>query len=72
MLDTTAAYRPDPPRNPGDLPSVIVALDDDIEEMFVFGSWLEGKRTRFNLVQFKHGTISRVLRGWSGDLVMQG
>ena len=74
MLDVNSAYEPVTPQGPGACQGLaLVQVDDDLVEMHVFGSWIEGKRTRFNLASFHNGTISRVLRGWSGDLVaLQG
>ena len=70
MLDTKAAYGTETPRSHGNLRSVVVAFGEDLQEMFVFGEWWEGKRRRYNLVCFTHGTVQRVLRGYPDHLVL--
>jgi hypothetical protein len=70
MIDVRAAYRPKSPTSPTGLVEALVQVGEDLFEMHVFGSWLEGKRIRYNLVQFGPGnSVVRDLRGWNGDLV---
>ena len=80
MLDTKTAYGTPTPRSPGScrgsaLVQLVRKVDGktvygDLVEMHIYAKWYEGKRARYNLVQFgPGGALVRSLAGWNGDLV---
>jgi hypothetical protein len=72
MLDTKTAYGTETPKSPGACQgSALVHLTNgEVVEMHIYAKWYEGKRTRYNLVQFgPNNMLKHVLLGWNGDLV---
>jgi len=72
MLDTKTAYGTPTPKSPGDCrgSAFVRLINDEVVEMHIYAKWYEGKRTRYNLVQFgPGGVLVRSLAGWNGDLV---
>ena len=71
MIDTKTAYGTSVPKGPGKCQGLaLVQVDDVLIEMHIYAKWYEGKRTRYNLVQFgPNNTLLRVLCGWNGDPV---
>ena len=71
MLDVKAAYRPKTPSSPEGLDEALVQVGGEVIPMYIYTRWYDGRRQRFNLVQFGPGnSLKRDLRGWNGDLVM--
>ena len=74
MLDTKTAYGTPTPKSPGSCRgSALVQLTNgDLVEMHIYAKWYEGKRTRYNLVQFgPDNTLLRGLAGWNGEYVQE-
>jgi len=82
VLDTKTAYGTPTPKSPGNcrgsaLVQLVRKVDDktvygDLVEMHIYAKWYEGKRTRYNLVQFgPDNTPLRSLAGWNGEYVQE-
>jgi len=72
MLDIKTAYGTQTPKSPGSCrgSALVRLINDEVIEMHIFAKWIEGKRTRYNLVQFgPNNMLLRVLCGWNDDLV---